>query len=57
MGNAAVMAIHDGIARILHIILMHSMVLIATLLPLFCLQNLPAMIPKECQQNTKIDRS
>ena len=57
MGNAAVMAIHDGIARILHIILMHSMVLIATLLPLFYLQNLPAMIPKECQQNTKIDRS
>ena len=35
MGNAAVMAMHDGIARILRIILMHSMVLIATLLPLF----------------------
>ena len=29
------MTIHDGIARILHIILMHSVVLIATLLPLF----------------------
>jgi len=55
--GAAVMAMHDGIARILRIILMHSMVLIATLLPLFCLQNLPAMMSKECQQNTKIDRS
>ena len=53
MGNAAVMTIHDGIARILHIILIHSMMLIAALLPLFCLQNLPAMMPKECQQNIK----
>ena len=53
MGNAAVMAMHDGIAHILHIILIYSMVLIAALLPLFCLQNLPAMMPKECQQNIK----
>lgn len=35
VGDAAVMAIHDGIARILHIILVCGMVLIATLLPLF----------------------
>ena len=53
MEGAAVMAMHDGIARILHIILIHSMMLIAALLPLFCLQNLPAMIPKEYQQNAK----
>ncbi len=42
------MTIHDGIACILYIILVCSMVLIATLLPLFCLQNLPAMMSKEC---------
>ena len=57
MGNAAVMAMHDGIAHILHIILIYSMVLIAALLPLFYLQNLPTRMPNRVLTKCKKDSS